>query len=352
MAARKTLKLTKRTVDSLCVSSGDTVVWDRDLPGFGIRVYSTGRKVWCAQARGPRGITKRKALGLHGEITSDEARQRATATIDRIRQGLPPEPPQAESEPTIADLAERYMESHVRVNCRPNTITNFAKALRIYIVPELGHLRLSEVDRAHVSSLHHRMRDKPWQANYVVDLLSGMLRLAEAWGMTQPGRNPCRSVRRYRLQARERFLSPEEYRALGRVLNEAEDNGTVILSAIHAIRLLMLTGCRKNEILTLKWDEVDLEAGELKLPDFKTGARTIPISLEAARVLEKIPRVEGNPHVIPGKAQGKPLSSLHQHWQVIRKRADSRRALSSVPPVAVLPIAQNYLTGLVPNVEA
>ena len=114
----------------------------------------------------------------------------------------------------------------------------------------------------------------------------------------------------------------------------------------------MLTGCRKNEILTLKWDEVDLEAGELKLPDFKTGARTIPISLEAARVLEKIPRVEGNPHVIPGKAQGKPLSSLHQHWQVIRKRADSRRALSSVPPVAVLHIAQNYMTGLVPHVEA
>ena len=208
----------------------------QEIPGFGIRVYSTGRKVWCAQARGPWGITKRKALGLHGEITPDEARQRATATIDRIRQGLPPEPPQAESEPTIADLAERYMESHVRVNCRPNTITNFAKALRICIVPELGHLRLSEVDRAHVSSLHHRMRDKPWQANYVVDLLSGMLRLAEAWGMTQPGRNPCRSVRRYRLQARERFLSPEEYRALGRVLNEAEDNGTVILSAFSCSR--------------------------------------------------------------------------------------------------------------------
>ncbi|MXY66066.1 MAG: DUF4102 domain-containing protein [Gammaproteobacteria bacterium] len=236
MAARKTLKLTKRTVDSLCISSGDTVVWDRDLPGFGLRVYSTGRKVWCVQARGPRGITKRKALGLHGEITPDEARQRATAAIDRIRQGLSPEPPREDSEPTIADLAERYMESHVRVNCRPNTITNLAKALRIYIVPELGHLRLSEVDRTHVSSLHHKLRDKPWQANYVVDLLSGMLRLAEAWGMTQPGRNPCRSVRRYRLQARERFLSPEEYRALGRVLNEAEDNGTVIPSAFSCSR--------------------------------------------------------------------------------------------------------------------
>jgi len=213
------------------------------------------------------------------------------------------------------------MESHVRVNCRPNTITNFAKALRIYIVPELGHLRLSEVDRSHVSSLHHRMRDKPWQANYVVDLLSGMLRLAEAWGMTQPGRNPCRSVRRYRLQARERFLSPEEYRALGRVLNEAEDNGTVILSAIHAIRLLMLTGCRKNEIVTLQWDDVDRSTGELRLRDGKTGLRHVLITPPVEAVLSSIPRIENNPWVITGKKPGDRLRGMDQIWARIRKRA-------------------------------
>ncbi len=321
MPARPSVKLTKRAVDALSVEAGDTVVWDRDLPGFGIRVYASGRKVWCAQTRGPAGRPKRVALGSYGSITADDARRKAVEVIDRIKQGLDPNPAPPAPELTVADLAERYMEAHVKVNCRPRTAENFGRIVRLYIVPELGDLKLSEVDRPHASALHHMMRDKPCQANATMDVLSKMFRLAEAWSMTPPRRNPCRSIRRYKETRRERFLTPEEYRSLGRVLDEAEADGSVFPTAVPALRLLLLTGCRKNEIVTLKWDDVDRTAGELRLTDGKSGWRSVPLTPAVEHVLASIPRIEGNPWVITGQNPGDHLKNLDAIWQRIRQRA-------------------------------
>ena len=105
----------------------------------------------------------------------------------------------------------------MRVNCRPKTIEAFEPIIQLYIVPELGYLDIADVGRAHVSALHHKLQDKPTQANQTVKVLARMFRLAEAWGMTPPRRNPCRSIRRYRERPRARFLTPAEYRRLGRV---------------------------------------------------------------------------------------------------------------------------------------
>ncbi len=321
MPTRPPVKLTKRAIDALTVESGDTVVWDRDLPGFGIRVYASGRKVWCVQTRGPAGGPRRFALGRYGNLTPDDARRKAALAIDRIKQGLEPDPPPAAPEPTVADLAERYMEAHVRVNCRPATVEAFGRILRQYIVPELGHLRLSEVDRPQVSEFHHKLREKPYRANAAVGVLAHMFRLAEAWGMTPPRRNPCRSVRRYREARRERFLTPEEYRELGRVLDEAEADGTVFPPAIPALRLLLLTGCRRNEVLTLRWDDVDHTAGELRLRDGKTGWRSVPLTPAVKAVLAGIPRTKDNPWVIEGRKPGTRLANLDAIWMRLRRRA-------------------------------
>ena len=110
------------------------------------------------------------------------------------------------------------MKAHVEVNGRPGTVETFGRVVRLYVVPELGHLRLSEVERSHVAALHHKMRDKPYQANQTRNVLAKMFRLAEAWGMTPPRRNPAVSIRSYKEHRRERFLSLEEYRELARVL--------------------------------------------------------------------------------------------------------------------------------------
>ena len=178
MARQNAIKISKCSVDALAVESGDAVFWDRDLAGFGVRVYATGRKVYVVQMRGPEGNLKRVTLGAHGKMPPDEARKEAVVVINRLRRGGEPFPPPEAPEPSVADLAERYMTAHVEMNCRPKTVGNFGRAVRLYILPEFGHLKLSEVDRSHVSDLHYKMRDKPSQANQTVGVLAKMFSLA------------------------------------------------------------------------------------------------------------------------------------------------------------------------------
>ena len=136
MPVRHKRTISKRTVDALSVQGKDAVVWDRDLLGFGVRVYPSGRKVYVVQSRGPNG-SKRVTVGRHGTITADQARKRAAAIIDRIKTGLEPLPvlSEQEAEPTVADLADRYMRAHVAVNCKPSTAVRYRGVLDNGILP-------------------------------------------------------------------------------------------------------------------------------------------------------------------------------------------------------------------------
>ncbi len=226
MSGRGGVKISKRTVDALCVKGKDAVFWDRDLPGFGVRVHATGRKVCVVQTRGPNG-PKRVSLGRHGEMPAEQARKEAAAVIDRIKRGKDPVPPPPEPELTIAGLAERYLRAHVSVHCKARTARLYRGVLNNHILPELGDMPLGTVGREHVAALHYRLRDTPRMANEAVKVLSKMFGLAEAWSLVPPGTNPCQAVRKYRDNRRERFLTVEEYRRLGRVLTATEADGSV-----------------------------------------------------------------------------------------------------------------------------
>ena len=157
-----------------------------------------------------------------------------------------------------------------------------------------------------------------------VKMLSHMFVMAESWGLAVEGTNPWRFVARYPTGRRERFLTDAEYDRLGRVLENAESGargGGASASAVAALRLLMLTGCRKEEILALKWDDVDLDAGELRLGDSKTGARTVSLAPEAVEVLEGIPRAATVPWVIGGKRAGTRMRKLDDAWLRLRAGA-------------------------------
>ena len=146
-----------------------------------------------------------------------------------------------------------------------------------------------------------------------------MFTLAENWGMVPPGRKPGRHVRQYRETSRERFLTPEEYRRLGAALKRFEAKGSMMPSAITAIRLLMLTGCRSDEILTLKWEDVDRTARVLRLRDSKTGPRMVPLTGPVIKVLDGIERAEGVPWVLRGAKPGSRLACLSWHWRRIKQ---------------------------------
>ena len=141
------------------------------------------------------------------------------------------------------------------------------------------------------------------------------------WGLRPDGSNPRKHIRKYPEEKRERFLSPAELRRVGEVLREMEQEGIELPFSIAAIRLLILTGCRLGEVMTLQWEHVDIAGKALRLPDSKTGAKFVHLGQPAVEVLEKIKRVDGNPWVIVGTNPGARLTDLQPFWQRVRARA-------------------------------
>ena len=172
-----------------------------------------------------------------------------------------------------------------------------------------------------MAALHYRLRRTPAAANDAVGALSRMFNRAEAWGLVPAGSNPCRFVKRYRTRRHERFLTEDEFRRLGAALDALEGAGKLPVHAAAALRLLMLTGCRCGEITGLRWEDVDLGRGEIRLRDSKTGPRTVSLPPGAARVLAGLPRVPGNPWVIAGREPGARLPHVHYYWRRVRERA-------------------------------
>ena len=324
MARLNSGTISRRTVEGLPIEGREAVFWDRELSGFGVKVYPSGAKVYLVQTRA-RGKSRRVTIGRHGLVSAEQARRKAAAVIASIKAGQDPgrngSMPATAAGPTLAEVAERYMREHVAVRCKPATAGGYRYVLDKVLLPALGSVPLGRISRDHVATLHYRLHKTPSMANRVVETLSRLFYMAEAWGVAPEGGNPCRFVKKYPDRSCERFLSEGEFRRLGRVLSELEAEGKVSASAVAAFQLLMLTGCRRNEILTLRWEDVDLDAGDLRLRDAKTGARSVALSPAARKVLATLPRLPDNPWVITGPRSGRRLSSLNGRWLVVRARA-------------------------------
>ena len=322
MARLNSGTISRRTVEALPIGDREAVFWDRELSGFGVRVYPSGAKVYLVQTRSG-GKSRRVTIGRHGVLSAEQARRKAAQVIASIKAGKEPTLSVLSSAagPTIAEVAERYMKEHVAVRCKPSTARGCRYTLDKYLLPVFGARPLDTIGREEVAALQYRLHKTPTMANRVIDMLSRLYNMAEAWGFAPEGGNPCRFVQKYKERSCERFLSEEEFRRLGRVLDEVEAEGKVSASATAAIRLLMLTGCRRGEILTLRWNDVDLEAGELWLRDAKTGARQVSLSPAAGRVLSTIPRDSDNSWVIAGRKPGTRVGNLNASWLVVRSRA-------------------------------
>ena len=313
-------KITKRTVDALVGQERERVVWDGDLKGFGVRVHPSGRRVYIVKTR-YRGRVIKMTIGPHGAVTPSYARVRAAEIITDARAGKNPVGRNADA-PTMIALGKRFLKEYVSTHCKPSTAEEYRRSVKLFIDPRIGRYRVPDIQRSDIAALHHDMRDTPYQANRTLGVLSKMFNLAELWDLRPDGSNPCRHVKRFREEKRERFLSDIEYQRLGAALKEIEVDGTETASAIAAVRLLMLTGCRLSEIQKLRWQHVDLGAGELRLPDTKTGAKVVYLGDPAIAVLERIDRRDGNPWVIAGRKPESHLTDLQHPWRRIRARAD------------------------------
>ena len=313
-------KITKRSVESLKPKAKDYFLWDDDLAGFGVRVMRSGLKTYVLQYRVGR-RTRRNAFSRVGTMTPDQARTYARELLVEVDKGQDPvaELVAHRRSPTLAHLCQQFLDEYVEQRCKPTTQREYKRLVKLIIVPQLGTFKIGDVKRSDIAKLHHDLRETPYQANRTLATLSKIFNLAEVWGLRLDGSNPCRHVKKYSETKRERYLTFEEFKNLGQTLREAECDGSEPKPVINAIRLLILTGARLNEIQTLKWEYV--REGFLALPDSKTGAKRIVLGKEAVDVLQRIERVPDNPYVITGKVEGQHWNDLQRPWRSIRDKA-------------------------------
>ena len=317
------IKITKRAIDRIESDGSDRFYWDRELPGFGLRVRASGRKFFVTQFRA-NGRLRRMTLGPVTAFAPEEARRRAMVLLSEAKSGGDPAAQRDADRKaaTMKALGERFLEEYVPDHCKPSTAYEYRRSVELFIDPRIGRRKVTDIQRSDIAELHHGLRKTPYQANRTLGVLSKMFNLAEMWGLRSDGSNPCLHVKRFKEKKRERFLSAEEFRRLGHVLDEILTDGSETRSAVAAVRLLMLTGCRLSEIQRLRWEHVDLGAGELRLPDAKTGGRAVPLAPSAVRLLESLPRSEDNPWVITGRKPDSHLTDLQHPWRRIRARAE------------------------------
>lgn len=311
-------KIRKRSVDAAAPGAEEYFIWDDELRGFGLRVYPSGRKMYLAQFRAG-GRVRRVNVGLHGTITAEDARTEAMKHLSTVRLGGDPaaERDRRKASPTMKEFGKRFLGEHVVVHCKPTTQAEYKRSVELFINPKIGSHRIIDVTRADIVELHQSMKATPYQANRTLGVLSIMFTVAHTWGVRTDGVNPCWKVKRYKEEKRERYLTAEELARLGSVLREANAER----AAVNCIQLLLLTGCRLSEIQKLKWAYVDLDAGVLRLPDSKSGAKLVSIGQAAADVFKAIPRIEGNPYVITGQMEGQHLTDMQRPWRRLRERA-------------------------------
>jgi integrase len=262
-------------------------------------------------------------FGPHGPLTCEQARSLARQAISDAKHGDDPADRKRrdKAERPLGAVLEEFLSQHVDAKLKASSACGYRRLARLYIEPALGRQRLRDVARPDIARFHHGLRERPYQANRALAVLSKFFNWCEKHGLRPDGSNPCRHIGKYREQRRERFLSQAELARLGEALNAAESERTATPWTIAAIRLLVLTGARLSEILTLRWEFVDFGRGLLLLPDSKTGCKAITLNAPALKVLSEIPRLPGNPFVICGEKPGAHLVNLEKPWRRIRAAA-------------------------------
>ena len=282
----KRTRITTSAVERL--AAGDTIM-DAGLLGYGVRRQGSGCVYFVRKhIDGRRHYV---TIGEHGRDgwTEAKARQKALLILASLKQGADPtsERAKARAMPTLAEFAADFIDRET-ARLKPGTIANYRGLLATHIAPRqtdgsirsgvIGRIRLDKITSPDLAAHHRSLADRPRAANHVLAFVSSVFAAAQEAGLVPEGFNPARRVEHFRIQRRQRFLSEAELTRLGEVLGAAERDGTEDLFAIAALRLLILTGCRRDEILGARWSWVDFERGALNLPDSKTGAKAVHLS--------------------------------------------------------------------------
>jgi integrase len=317
-------KITKRTIDALkAASDRDILLWDDELPGFGVRCRPSGTKTYFLKYRTNGGRQRWLTLGAHGPLTPEQARAKALREKAAIGDGDDPsrDRQRKRREAGIAAVADRYLAEHVAAHNKPSTAAEIRRIIEMRIKPRLGAIKIADLTRADIKAWHQSMSATPYEANRALAYCSRMLNLASMdWGLREG--NPCTGIKRFPERKRERFFSDDELARIGNALAAAERDGTEAPGFVLLVRLLATTGMRLGEALGLEWNDVDLQGRAIRLRDAKAGARTVHLGAAAVTILDAVKERVG--HVVHGPDPAMALSapSAERAWARLRQRAD------------------------------
>ncbi len=309
-----TVDLTARLARETEPGDRDVFLFDRALPGFGLRVHRSGAKAWIVQAR-IEGKTRRIVIARFGEMELTQARRRARDILARIQAGDNPADDirKEKTAPTVAMLADEYLQ-----RCDPYWKPSGRKTIRIYlkarILPAFGKMPVEHVGPEDVAAwFDEASRERPGAANRAFEILRSMMFRAEEYGFREPGTNPCLGIRKNPRRNIARFLDTDELARLGRALDAREDERP---EAVAAIRLLALTGCRRGEVLDLRWRDVGESV--IALRDSKTGPRSVPLGEAARAVIAALPGPrDPDAFLFPNLAGGRHAHRIVNCWRAV-----------------------------------
>ena len=287
-------------------------VSDDKLPGFRVRRQTTTKRVYEFNYY-LNGARKQIRIGRHGTVTPDgitswtpetarrEARRLAGLVVQRID---PKADQRGKGAPTVNDLFDRYIAEHVKRLRKDGTAREYEGVFRKHLSTPLGHRKVADITRADIEKLQGALHRKPSSANLCLAVLSAIFEKSEAWGWRPQHSNPCRHVERYKTASRERVLIADEMARLGPAI-AADPDGKLFL-------VIALTGARVSEITGLKWSYLDLDNGVARLPDSKTGAKTLVLPEPVVAILRDVRPVDE--YVFPQRSK----HALYQVWDRIR----------------------------------
>ena len=318
------VKLTKRAVESVAPDSTKRIViWDTEVTGFCIRLYPTGKKTYFLQYRNKKRETHKIKIGVHGFITTELARQKAIELSLSIGAGEDPSVKHkvvaGSTGQSMQDLADKYLSLHAGPKKAPKSYKEDIAKLKNIILKKYAPLRVDAISILDLQKLNSDLQKTPIQANRTMALLSKMFNLAVQWGWRSD--NPVIGVDKYKEQKRYRWLDDEESQRLFTALDTYHNQNVA-----NAIRLLILTGARKTELLSATWDQFDLEKGVWTKQAHSTKQRKmehVPISSVALEILRMMKEQADSPFLFPGKVPGQPLKDPKKAWDTIRKKAST-----------------------------
>ncbi len=315
------MKLTKKSIEGFVyegVAPQRDVRWDDEIPGLGVRVYPSGKKAFILSYR----VNNRKhllTLGSFGILTLDQARKMARQEHVKILDNVNPldKRRQLSKEQTVKALCEAYLSRYAKIHKK--TWREDERRIYRHILPKWGSHIVKSINRTDITAFHAQLgKTAPYEANRILRLLSKIFELAGQWGFVdEMSPNPAKNIRLFKEEKRDRWLKPTEVPLLIEAIDQESNK-----IAAQAIWLYLLTGARKSELLQAKWEDIDWERRELKIPDTKAGRiHYIPLIEPAYELLKNMERVSDNSYILPGHIKGKPLVNISKPWKRICTKA-------------------------------